>query len=620
MHLVGDTPVGPDPRVDEQTLPPRVFLSYRRADDGHFVGRVHDRLCGAFGDEMVFRDIDSIPAGSDFRSVILHTLNEIDVVVAVIGPYWVRPTAEGAEPDFVYLELAEALKQGKPVIPVLMESTSMPSAEILPSDLGPLAAINAITVHGDPAFRRDSARLVDTIRRIVDDDRDRIRRAQQAAEEQRMQAEDELRRIQLERSERLRLAEQLRNEERLARARLAELEAESTQRRIEIERARLAEIAERLREAETTTEATTEPAPVQEEVPAPIAALKPSAVVPEVAAAPVAPEPVTVPEVSAAMPLVVPGEVIAEQATPDGAVVGEVASERFDPDRFDPEPLVASADGAVSGDAGPSGRGRRLTVSIALWVLLPAALVLAVAGVATNHSEKRPFTELSLGAGVDVATWILTFSVAAPLLLWRRPVIQRGVLLGVTIAAVLFEVLHTSSTIRHTGLHLDEGNWWVVRMFEAAVLVAACWCARRRPSEPASPALGGAARRQLYVLVAVGIVTVSVATTHEWVATDELVGAGLVGGRSPLIEWHLLLVLPVAISLIWTARRLSVQARTCLATVAGLGAVAFFATAAAMDEVGVWPGPWLLASVAHLGLAGVAVWTLLAGRRRHGVV
>ena len=65
-------------------------MSYRRADDHHFIGRLHDRLCGAFGDDMVFRDIDSIPAGTNFRSVILRTLNEVDAVVAVIGPRWAR--------------------------------------------------------------------------------------------------------------------------------------------------------------------------------------------------------------------------------------------------------------------------------------------------------------------------------------------------------------------------------------------------------------------------------------------------------------------------------------------------------------------------------------------------
>ena len=148
-------------------------MSYRRADDHHFIGRLHDRLCGAFGDDMVFRDIDSIPAGTNFRSVILRTLNEVDAVVAVIGPRWARD-ADGVDADYVYLELAEALKQSKPTIPVLMEETSMPASDALPADLRPLTEIQAISVHGDPAFRRDSSRLIDVIRDAVTTDRARV--------------------------------------------------------------------------------------------------------------------------------------------------------------------------------------------------------------------------------------------------------------------------------------------------------------------------------------------------------------------------------------------------------------------------------------------------------------
>lgn len=94
----------------------RVFMSYRRADDPHFVGRLHDRLCDAFGDDHVFRDIDSIPVGTNFRDAILRTLDEVDVVVAVIGPRWL-PEGPPRPDDFVFLELAEALRRETPIIP-----------------------------------------------------------------------------------------------------------------------------------------------------------------------------------------------------------------------------------------------------------------------------------------------------------------------------------------------------------------------------------------------------------------------------------------------------------------------------------------------------------------------
>jgi hypothetical protein len=240
---VGDEPVEPGDRAGDRAGSVRVFMSYRRADDRHFIGRLHDQLCGAFGDDMVFRDIDSIPAGTNFRSVILRTLNEVDAIVAVIGPNWARKGEDKDAPDYVYLELAEALKQHKPVIPVLIEGTSMPLPDELPSDLVPLTEIHAVSVHGDPAFRRDSARLIESISDVVTADRERVAQQRRAAEEL-------VRRAEAERSEREQRAEGLRAEERAARARLAELEEASTRRQIELENARLESIAEQLRLAE----------------------------------------------------------------------------------------------------------------------------------------------------------------------------------------------------------------------------------------------------------------------------------------------------------------------------------------------------------------------------------
>ena len=208
-------------------------MSYRRADDHHFIGRLHDRLCAEFGDDRVFRDIDSIPPGTNFRDVILNTLNEVDVVVAVIGPNWGGRGAGNDQADFVYLELAEALRQAKPVIPALMEGTSMPPSESLPADLRPLTEINAIWVHGDPTFRRDCTRLVEAIRDVVA--ADRVRRS-----------------------------EQLREEERAARVRLAELEEAAAKREIELERARLQAISQQLRQAEPSAAGSLAESPAQQ--------------------------------------------------------------------------------------------------------------------------------------------------------------------------------------------------------------------------------------------------------------------------------------------------------------------------------------------------------------------
>jgi hypothetical protein len=54
-------------------IPPasgRIFLSYRREDTRHVVGRIGDRLTDHFGDERVFVDVDTIEPGQDFAKAI----------------------------------------------------------------------------------------------------------------------------------------------------------------------------------------------------------------------------------------------------------------------------------------------------------------------------------------------------------------------------------------------------------------------------------------------------------------------------------------------------------------------------------------------------------------------
>lgn len=69
-----------------------VFVSYRREDSAGWSGRIYDRLRDHFGDQRVFMDVDNIPLGEDFTAVISRTLEQVDVVVVVIGPNWLRAT------------------------------------------------------------------------------------------------------------------------------------------------------------------------------------------------------------------------------------------------------------------------------------------------------------------------------------------------------------------------------------------------------------------------------------------------------------------------------------------------------------------------------------------------
>ena len=45
-----------------------IFISYRRNDSADVTGRIYDRLVYGFGKETIFKDVDSIPFGVNFRS------------------------------------------------------------------------------------------------------------------------------------------------------------------------------------------------------------------------------------------------------------------------------------------------------------------------------------------------------------------------------------------------------------------------------------------------------------------------------------------------------------------------------------------------------------------------
>ena len=69
-----------------------LFISYRRADSAQVTGRIYDKLVGVYGSNNVFKDVDSIPLGTDFRRVIEECLGRCDVLLAVVGASWLNAT------------------------------------------------------------------------------------------------------------------------------------------------------------------------------------------------------------------------------------------------------------------------------------------------------------------------------------------------------------------------------------------------------------------------------------------------------------------------------------------------------------------------------------------------
>ena len=68
----------------------KVFISYRRDDSAGHAGRVHDRLEREFGRDLLFMDVDAVPLGVNFVTVLSEEVAKCDVLLAVIGPNWLN--------------------------------------------------------------------------------------------------------------------------------------------------------------------------------------------------------------------------------------------------------------------------------------------------------------------------------------------------------------------------------------------------------------------------------------------------------------------------------------------------------------------------------------------------
>ncbi len=128
-----------------------VFINYRRADSEPWTLLLHKEFVAAFGAEKVVLDVHDLHPGEEYAERVLQQIRQSRVLVVVIGPQWLTiGDQRGPEPrlarrdDLLRLEIAEALRAGLTVIPVLVGGAVMPEADQLPPDIARLAGKNAI--------------------------------------------------------------------------------------------------------------------------------------------------------------------------------------------------------------------------------------------------------------------------------------------------------------------------------------------------------------------------------------------------------------------------------------------------------------------------------------------
>lgn len=153
---------------------PQIFLSYRRNDTAYLAAALNEKLQQRFGPNSVFFDIDNIPFGVDFREHIENAVGQCSVLLAIIGDQWLGTSGDGnrridEEEDFVRVEIESALKGKIPIIPVLVEAATMPSAKVLPAAIKSIAFLNAAEIRAGRDFLHHIEQLIKGLESIVKD-------------------------------------------------------------------------------------------------------------------------------------------------------------------------------------------------------------------------------------------------------------------------------------------------------------------------------------------------------------------------------------------------------------------------------------------------------------------
>lgn len=150
----------------------KIFISYRREDTSGESGRLKDKLEQVFGQENIFYDVETLEAGLNFDESIAKALGESKVLLAMIGPHWLKVTdSKGVirlhkSIDWVRKEISEALKRNLRVIPVLVNGADMPDPDDLPEDLKGLSLKHAQELSSS-RWQYDVGELTTVLEKII---------------------------------------------------------------------------------------------------------------------------------------------------------------------------------------------------------------------------------------------------------------------------------------------------------------------------------------------------------------------------------------------------------------------------------------------------------------------
>ena len=143
-----------------------IFVCYRRDDSAEVVDRIYERLQAAYPGR-VFRDVNQMQGGLDFRQQVALQLQRCQAGLVVIGPSWLKIADVGGHPrlhnedDEVRIEIESVLSRKElRVFPLLVKGAILPEPNAVPESLRPLLRRHGYPIRRDPDFESDIRRLI----------------------------------------------------------------------------------------------------------------------------------------------------------------------------------------------------------------------------------------------------------------------------------------------------------------------------------------------------------------------------------------------------------------------------------------------------------------------------
>jgi len=140
---------------------PLAFISYRRQDSAAASRWLSQTIQRTFGAMSAFMDTEAIRIADDWPERIDRALRSATVLLAVIGPSWLRIADEygrrriDKEDDWVRNEIREAFENGVAILPILLSKTPIPESSALPGCLRKLVERQAFELRDDRGIRFD---------------------------------------------------------------------------------------------------------------------------------------------------------------------------------------------------------------------------------------------------------------------------------------------------------------------------------------------------------------------------------------------------------------------------------------------------------------------------------